>query len=163
MFYSTFFKVHAVDVDTAPLYVHKLCGEVHSVLLTDSLIFILDQDLNSFRILSAQYSESRLEGDNVSNVFLLKYVSFEFIIFKEYNPLASVAKFNIGNAKEKILKIYKLSDINLGKEKRSKEDKKDKGKTYTMPKKVEELNVRKPKVDTCVIITNKAVYKVVLR
>lgn len=48
------------------------------------------------------------------------------------------------------------------KEKRPKDDPKD-AKTYTLPKTIDDLDVQRPRIDTCVLITNLAVYKVAVK
>lgn len=35
-------------------------------------------------------------------------------------------------------------------------------KSYTLPKSADDLNIHRPKIDTCVLVTNQAVYKLVI-
>jgi hypothetical protein len=63
--------------------------------------------------------------------------------------------------KEKILSIYKLTDLSSGRTRKSKDDHR-KEKLFEMPKCVGDLNLRKPKIDTCIVVTNTSVYKVVV-
>lgn len=62
---------------------------------------------------------------------------------------------------EKILNMYKSTDFTPGRERKKKEDTKTE-KANILPKTVEELPIRKVKVDTCVIVTNFGVYKLSL-
>jgi hypothetical protein len=71
--FSAFYKptslltVHAVDVESAPLFVHKLMMGTHSLLLTDKLIYTINDD-GDVSVVSTQLSECRMEGDAVSCV-----------------------------------------------------------------------------------------------
>lgn len=38
-----------------------------------------------------------------------------------------------------------------------------KDKSYSLPKNVDELNIKVPKIDTCILVTNKGLYKLVVR
>jgi hypothetical protein len=72
--FSAFYKptslltVHAVDVESAPLFVHKLMMGTHSLLLTDKLIYTINDDGDVVSVVSTQLSECRMEGDAVSCV-----------------------------------------------------------------------------------------------
>lgn len=55
-----------MDVESAPLYVHKLPQKTAEVLLTDKLIYTINSEYNMISIISSQLSECRLEGDAVS-------------------------------------------------------------------------------------------------
>jgi hypothetical protein len=144
--FSAFYKptslltVHAVDVESAPLFVHKLMMGTHSLLLTDKLIYTINDD-GDVSVVSTQLSECRMEGD------------------AKFNSDALVAQFTV--EKEKILNIYKLTDLSSGRTRKSKDDHR-KEKLFEMPKCVGDLNLRKPKIDTCIVVTNTSVYKVVV-
>lgn len=58
--------------------------------------------------------------------------------------------------------MYRLSNIASFKEKRNTDESDKDTKTFTLPKNVNDLNVQRPRVDTCVLVTNLAVYKVVV-
>nr|XP_015840194.1 PREDICTED: uncharacterized protein LOC103312885 [Tribolium castaneum] len=145
--FSAFYKptslltVHGVDVDSAPLFVHKLMTGTSTLLLTDKLIYTVNDERNVVSVISNQLSECRMEGD------------------AKFNSDALVAQFTI--EKETILNIYKLTDLSWGRVRKSKEDQR-REKHYEMPKTVDDLNIKKPRVDTCVVITNSSVYKVVI-
>lgn len=62
---------------------------------------------------------------------------------------------------EKILNLYKLTDLSLGKDRRKKEDQDN--RTNVLPRNISELLISRVKVDTCIVITNVAVYKLLTR
>ncbi|KAK5645426.1 hypothetical protein RI129_006726 [Pyrocoelia pectoralis] len=67
--FSAFYKptclltIHAVDIESAPLYVHKLPCQTNYLLLTNRLIYSIKDELNVLSIISTQLSECRLDGD----------------------------------------------------------------------------------------------------
>lgn len=71
-----------------------------------------------------------------------------------------MAQFSVG--REKVLNIYKLMDLTGGRTRKSKEDQR-REKHFEMPKTMEDLSIRKPRIDTCVVVTNSSVYKLVVR
>lgn len=75
-----------------------------------------------------------------------------------------IAHFKLENNFEKILNVYKLADVTLDKIRWSKDDnRKDKeNRTFILPKAVNDLNIRKIKIDTCVIVTTNSVYKLLV-
>ncbi|XP_057652123.1 uncharacterized protein LOC130891409 isoform X2 [Diorhabda carinulata] len=130
--------VHTLDVESAPLYVHKLPQKTSTILLTDRLIYTVNEELKMVSILSSHLSECRLEGET------------------EFNSDALIAQFYIENGK--ILKLFKLSDLSFSRLKKRDDSRKD--KTYELPKTVDDLIIEKPKIDTCIIITDSCVYKI---
>lgn len=68
-----------------------------------------------------------------------------------------MARFTVIN--EKILHVFKLVDLSSVRL-RKKDEKKD--KVYELPKTIDDINIRKPRVDTCVIVTNNSVYKLIV-
>lgn len=63
---TSLLTVHAVDVESAPLYVHKLLRETNFLLLTDRLIYAVNDELNMVSVISCAMSECRMEGNAVS-------------------------------------------------------------------------------------------------
>lgn len=59
--------------------------------------------------------------------------------------------------------MYKFTDVTLDKARWPKDDKKENSKTFTLPKTVDDLNIHKVKIDTCVIVTTNSVYKLIVR
>nr|XP_022917889.1 uncharacterized protein LOC111427131 [Onthophagus taurus] len=145
--FSAFYKptalltVHASDIESAPLYIHRLPLQTKQLLLTDRLIFTVHDDLTTISVVSFQLSECNLEGESL------------------FNQHALLAQFKVQND-EKILDMYKLTDVTIIKGSR-KDEKKD-NKTYSLPKTLDDLNLRKTKIDTCVIVTTNSVYKLIL-
>ncbi|KAF5306974.1 hypothetical protein FQR65_LT07196 [Abscondita terminalis] len=145
--FSAFYKptslltIHAVDIESAPLYVHKLCPNLNYVLLTNCLIYSVNDESNLLTIISTQLSECQLDGD------------------VEFNPKSLLAQFTLQN-NEKILSIFKLSDTSLFSDSKPKDELKS--KDSVLPNNIDQLKIRKPKIDTCVIVTNRAVYKISL-
>ncbi|KAJ8917788.1 hypothetical protein NQ315_010694 [Exocentrus adspersus] len=139
---TSLLTVHAVDVESAPLYVHKLPKKTTEVLLTDKLIYTVNSEYNLLSIISSQLSECRLEGD------------------AEFNSDSVVAQFYMD--KERIQQFFKLVDLSSARLKKNREDNK-KDKLYELPKTVDDLNLSKPRIDTCVVVTDNSVYRVVLR
>lgn len=62
---------------------------------------------------------------------------------------------------EKILNIFKLTDLTLSRERRKKDE--SEGRAHTLPKNINDLLISRVKIDTCIIVTNVAVYKVVIK
>ncbi|XP_018572762.1 uncharacterized protein LOC108912084 isoform X2 [Anoplophora glabripennis] len=139
---TSLLTVHAVDVESAPLYVHKLPQKTAEVLLTDKLIYTINSEYNTVSIISSQLSECRLEGD------------------AEFNNDSVVAQFYM--EKETIQQFFKLVDLSSVRLRKNREENK-KDKLYELPKTVDDLNIQKPRIDTCVIVTDSSIYKVALR
>lgn len=134
--------MHANNVDSPPLYVYKLPPKTTNILLTDRLIYALNNDENVVYIISSQLSECRLEGES------------------EFNEDSLIGQFPIEN--ETILHVYKQTDTSVVRLRKHRDDTK-KEKLYELPKNVDDLNIQKPRIDTCVIITNTSVYKICIR
>lgn len=141
---TSLFTVHATDIESAPLYIHKLPLRTHAVLLSDRLIYAVNEDLDTLSVISAQFSECRLEGES------------------EFNSEALIAQFKVCTADEKILNIFKLTDTTIIKNKKCKDDHKKGSKAYALPKTVDELNPARAKIDTCFLVTNKSVHRLII-
>lgn len=64
--------------------------------------------------------------------------------------------------KETIQQFFKLVDLSSVRLRKNREDNK-KDKLYELPKTVDDLNIQKPRIDTCVVVTDSSIYKVALR
>lgn len=77
-----------------------------------------------------------------------------------------MAVFDVQNKDEKILTIYKQSNSSVFYEKKESEDsfisESETKTSYALPKSVDDLNIYRPTIDTCVLITNRSVYEVVI-
>ncbi|XP_028138515.1 uncharacterized protein LOC114332924 [Diabrotica virgifera virgifera] len=135
---TSLLTVHSVDVESAPLYVHKLPQKTSTVLLTDKLIYTVSEESKMVSIMSSHLSECRLEGE------------------AEFNSDAMIAQFYIENGK--ILRLFKLVDLSSVRLKKRDDNKKD--KVYELPKTVDDLHLQKPRIDTCIIVTDSCIYKI---
>lgn len=96
---------------------------------------------------------------------LIKPTNINLLFFlQEFNPEALLANFHLPNQNEIIIALYKLTDITLNNRPSSSAESTEKSETlFTLPKTVQDLHIRNPKVDTCIIVTNQGVYKVALK
>lgn len=72
--------------------------------------------------------------------------------------------FDVQNKDETILSVYKLTNSvpeNKTSDDSTTSDQETKT-TYTLPKSPDDLNICRPTIDTCVLVTNQAVYEVVI-
>ncbi|KAF7273866.1 hypothetical protein GWI33_013444 [Rhynchophorus ferrugineus] len=130
--------VHASDIDTAPISVYRLLPQTSSLVLTDNLIYSLN-DLNTVSVISCNLSESRLEGET------------------EFNEDALVAQFSIPN--EKILSLYKIVDMAVD----SVPHKMYTKNKFSNNKHKSDLSFLKPAIDTCLVVTDKSIYRMYIR
>lgn len=74
--------------------------------------------------------------------------------------------FDIENKNEQIISIYKLSNSAVFHEKKGSDDssmsEQETKTSYALPKSVDDLNIYRPTIDTCVLVTNQSVYEVVI-
>lgn len=70
-----------------------------------------------------------------------------------------VSRFCFNNG-EKILAVYKLTDQTISTEMTEEEKVKRQQKMFVLARSEQELNIRKPKIDTCILVTNYNVYKI---
>ncbi|XP_030764189.1 uncharacterized protein LOC115888568 isoform X2 [Sitophilus oryzae] len=131
--------VHASDIDSAPVHVYRLLPGTNSLLLTDTLIYSLNSS-NTISILSCQMSECRLEGET------------------EFNDDALVAQFDIEN--ENILDVFKIVDMSV--DALPQKCNYTKSKFHHLKQK-SDMSFLRPAIDTCLIVTDKSVYKINLR
>lgn len=135
---TSLLTVHAVDVESAPLYVHKLPQKTSTILLTDRLIYAVNEEFKMVSIISSHLSECRLEGE------------------AEFNSDSIIAQFYLESGK--ILKLYKVADLSTIRLKKRDDNKRD--KVFNLPKTVDDLNLPKSLIDTCIIVTDSCVYKI---
>ncbi|XP_044753583.1 uncharacterized protein LOC123312995 [Coccinella septempunctata] len=141
--FSAFYKpasvltVHIVNSESEPLCKYKLPPNITEPLLNGKLIFTVNNERNLIQIVSSHLSDSKKDDD-------------------EFNPDSLIAQFSFEN--EKILKIFRLTDFAATKVKKCNED-----KLFEMPKSIDDLHLKRTRVDTCLIVTMTAVYKVHIR
>nr|XP_033323093.1 uncharacterized protein LOC117218656 [Megalopta genalis] len=131
--------IHGPDFSTVPLSVHKVFESCRNVLLTQRFFFITDVSQRVMYVISDRLSETRT-NDNC-----------------KFNPECIVGHFSLVNSKEVILAVYRAIDYT------NKPTTRDTRNKYTLPKGVKDIEIELPHVDTCIIVTNHSVYKVVLR
>ena len=121
---------------------YKMPGPCRDILLTQRLFFVTGPNQRSLCIISCPLSETKIgkEGD--------------------FNHESLITQFEFEDTMEIIQDLYKATDYkNLTHE----ESTKTLGTKCFLPSRVEDLRVDVPLVDTCIVVTNIAVYKVVLR
>ncbi|XP_053987652.1 uncharacterized protein LOC128881032 [Hylaeus volcanicus] len=134
--------VHGPDFSTVPLSVHKLFESCRNVLLTQRFFFITDSSQRLIYIISDRLSETRA-NDNC-----------------KFNPESIIGHFSLASSKEVIRAVYRAIDFTHNSSTPVSQDTKSK---YTLPKGIKDIEVELLQVDTCIIVTNHSVYKVVLR
>ncbi|XP_057334647.1 uncharacterized protein LOC130673595 [Microplitis mediator] len=143
---SNHITIHGTDISVVPYHMYKMPDLCTDILLTQRLFFVTGPHRRSLWIVSCSLSETKIgdEGD--------------------YNQEATVARFKFEDSKELITCIYRSTDYkdtdsgsSAGSSSDSKEDK------SCLPSKIDDLNIEVPLVDTCIIVTNYGVYKVILR
>lgn len=119
---------------------HKVFESCRNVLLTQRFFFITDVSQRVIYIMSDRLSETR-KNDNC-----------------KFNPECIIGHFSLVNSKEVIRAVYRAIDFTNNTS--FSQDIKNK---YTLPKGIKDIEIELPQVDTCIIVTNHSVYKVVLR
>ncbi|KAF5298189.1 hypothetical protein FQA39_LY02613 [Lamprigera yunnana] len=135
-------RVYAVDIESAPHSIYKLCPKLSYLLLTKNLIFAINEDHDGLLVISTKLSCVYWDEE------------------QEFYPTSVLAEYNFLE-NEKILNIYKLTDTTfLFDDSNNKPSKVS--KEGELLKSIEQLKLQKPKVDTCVVVTNRGVYKVTI-
>ncbi|XP_012265195.2 uncharacterized protein LOC105691366 isoform X1 [Athalia rosae] len=134
--------IHETDASVVPLYVHKMPPFCHDILLTQRLFYVTDVHQKSLSIISCPLSETRIGGDT------------------EFNSEAVIGRFSFTKNNEVIDKVYRVTDFIVP---QSKDATGNVESYHGLPKKVEDLKLDIPLVDTCIIVTNFAAYKVMIR
>ncbi|XP_060528037.1 uncharacterized protein LOC132703033 [Cylas formicarius] len=136
---TSLLTIHVADIETAPLYVYKLIPKTKTLILTDKLIFAVSED-NTISVISCQLSESRLEGD------------------AEFNDEALVQQFSVNDAIIEVFKVADLSAVNSYKNYLENRD-----PNIQLPKKATDINYPRLRIDTCLVVTDSAVFKLHIR
>lgn len=156
-YFSAFYRsskvltVHESSVESPPLHVYSLPPKTTNILLTDHLIYAINKEDGAVNVVSTELTEFRIESDREEDFLQNVDPFFEDTL---------IADFTLEN--EKILRVFKQTDKPVLRARKCKDDDK-KEKLYELPKTVDDLNIQKPRVDTCVIVTNCSVYKVFIR
>lgn len=129
-------------MSVVPFYMYKMPGPCRDILLTQRLFFVVSPNRRTLCIVSWPLSETRL-GDE-----------------SDFKKESLIARFDLEDVTEVIRHVYRSTDY----KKSTKDDSsRNLENLYSLPSKIEDLRVDVPIVDTCIVVTNIAVYKVVLR
>ncbi|XP_043788505.1 uncharacterized protein LOC122712731 isoform X1 [Apis laboriosa] len=134
--------VYGPNFTTVPLSAHKVFESCRNILLTQRFFFITDVSQRIIYVISDRLSETR-RNDN-----------------GKFNPECIVGHFSLINSKEVIRAVYRAIDCTNNSSTILSEEIKNK---YTLPKGIKDIKIELPHVDTCIIVTNHSVYKIVLR
>ncbi|XP_076756092.1 RCC1 and BTB domain containing protein claret isoform X2 [Xylocopa sonorina] len=134
--------VYGPNFTTVPLSAHKVFESCRNILLTQRFFFISDASQRVMYVISDRLSETR-KSDN-----------------GKFNPECIVGHFSLVHSKEVIRAVYRAIDCTNNAPTTLSEEIKNK---YTLPNGIKDIRIELPHVDTCIIVTNHSVYKVVLR
>lgn len=126
-----------------PLSMHKVFESCGIVLLAHRLFFITDVNRCTTYIISDQLSETRINRDR-----------------DRFNPESIIGTFSFENRKEVIRALYKVTKFNNVISRKVSEEIENK---CILPKNVKDVKIEPLNLDTCIIVTNRCVYEVVLR
>ncbi|KYN06247.1 X-linked retinitis pigmentosa GTPase regulator like protein, partial [Cyphomyrmex costatus] len=139
---SNYITVHGPNLTVVPLSMHKVFKSCETVLLAHRLFFITDVNQRVIYIISDQLSETHVNKDY------------------QFNPESIIGTFSFKNSKEVIRAVYKVTKFdNIVPEKVYDEIE----SKCTLPKNVKDIKIEPFSLDTCIIVTNRCVYEVVLR
>ncbi|KYN28946.1 X-linked retinitis pigmentosa GTPase regulator like protein [Trachymyrmex cornetzi] len=137
---TNYITVHGPNLTMVPLSMHKVFKSCETVLLAHRLFFITDINQYVIYIISDQLSETHVNKDY------------------QFNPESIIGTFSFKNSKEVIRAVYKVTQFNNTVPRKVCEEIEN-----TLPKNVKDIKVEPFSLDTCIIVTNRCVYEVVLR
>lgn len=121
---------------------HKVFESCETVLLAHRLFFITDVNQRAIYIVSDQLSEAPINRDY------------------QFNPESIIGTFSFKNSKEVIRAIYKVTKFDNIVSRKVSEKIESK---CTLLKNVRDIKIEPLSLDTCIIVTNRCVYEIVLR
>lgn len=121
---------------------HKVFESCETVLLAHRLFFITDINQRVVYIISNQLSETHINKDC------------------QFNSESIIGTFSFKNSKEVIRAVYKVTKFNNIVPTKVSEEIDNK---CILPKNVKDIKIEPFCLDTCIIVTNRCVYEVVLR
>ncbi|XP_034951162.1 uncharacterized protein ca [Chelonus insularis] len=130
--------IHGTDISIVPFHMYKMPHVCKDILLTQRFFFITGSNRRSLSIISCPLSETKISDES------------------EFNPEAMIGRFEFEDSHEIIINIYRTTEY-----KESEENSKEEIKI--LPTKIEDINIELPLFDTCLIVTNYGIYKIVLR
>ncbi|EZA47730.1 X-linked retinitis pigmentosa GTPase regulator-like protein [Ooceraea biroi] len=134
--------VHDPNLAVVPLSVHKIFDTCETVLLAHRFFFITDINQHVMYIISNQLSEAHINEDC------------------KFNYESVVGTFSFKNSKEVIRAVYKVAKFNNVISSKASQNIESK---YTLPKNVKDIKIEISSLDSCIIVTNRCVYEVILR
>ncbi|XP_058799619.1 uncharacterized protein LOC131669061 isoform X2 [Phymastichus coffea] len=132
--------IHDRSTSITPAHTHKVPEQSENVLLTNRFLYISDTRQRFVYIVSRPLSEIRKKDKS------------------DFNKDSIIARFSFDKSDEVINNIYMLTCTKDG-------DATGHGeiRTYNIAKNITDLKVRIPTVDSCVVVTNHGIYKIILR
>lgn len=114
----------------------------HDILLTQRLLYVTDVHQKSLSIISCHFSDVCVGGDT------------------KFNRESLIGRFSFTRHNEVIDKVYRVTDFEVTPSRKTNEGNENQ---YGLPRRVEDLKIDLPLMDTCIIVTNFAAYRVVIR
>ncbi|XP_011686419.1 PREDICTED: uncharacterized protein LOC105449118 [Wasmannia auropunctata] len=139
---TNYITVHGPNLTVVPLSMHKVFESCKTVLLTHRLFFITHANQRLVYIISNQLSETHVNNDY------------------QFNPESIIGIFSFKNSKEFVRTVYKVTKFDKIVPRKVFEEMESK---YILPKSMRDIEVDPFSLDTCIIVTNRCVYEVVLR
>lgn len=133
--------MHGPNLAGVPLSMHKIFESCETVLLAHRFLFITDINQHVIYIISDQLSEAHINKDC------------------RFNSESIIGTFSFKSSKEVIRAVYKVTNFDVIQRKVSQEIE----NKYTLPKNIKDIKIEVPSLDTCIIVTNRCVYEVILR
>ncbi|XP_029664536.1 uncharacterized protein LOC115236290 isoform X3 [Formica exsecta] len=121
---------------------HKVFESCETVLLTHRFFFITDINQHVIYIISDQLSETHVNKDC------------------KFNSESIIGTFSFKSSKEVIRAVYKVTNFDNVIQRKVSQDLENK---CTLPKNIKDIKIEIPNLDTCIIVTNRCVYEVILR
>ncbi|XP_011633715.1 uncharacterized protein LOC105424907 [Pogonomyrmex barbatus] len=134
--------VHGPNLTMVPLSMHKVFGSCGTVLLAHRFFFITDVNKRVLYIISDQLSETHVDKDC------------------QFNSESVIGTFSFKNNKEVIQAVYKVTNFDSTVSRNITEEVENK---CILPKNLKDMKIEPFSLDTCIIVTNRCVYEVVLR
>ncbi|KAJ8687906.1 hypothetical protein QAD02_023701, partial [Eretmocerus hayati] len=139
---SNSLSIHERSSAIVPSHVHQMPNHCESIILTSRFFYISDTRRRIVYIVSRPLSEMRKDKGS------------------DYNRESIVARFSFDKSEEVINSIYTIPSLKNHSTSRSGNNE---NKNQDVIRNISDLRVHVPTVDTCIVVTNLGVYKIVLR
>ncbi|XP_031777146.1 uncharacterized protein LOC100677930 isoform X2 [Nasonia vitripennis] len=134
--------VHERSSSAIPSHVHKMPEHCENIRLTSRFFYISDTRHRFVYVLSRPLSEIRKKDKS------------------DLTKDSVIARFSFDKSEEVINSIYTLSSARSDFDYTSGNNE---NRIYTIVKDISDIKVKVPPVDTCIVVTNLGVYKIILR